>query len=91
MGATLNKQSLQTNSCMPDAGIWYHMNQFYSEQELSVAYTWVSTAATLAQVCAPYTLAFDICRNLHHDSGLTAAKRHFWQGNAKLRRADPAI
>ena len=26
------------------------MNQFYSERELSVAYTWVSSAATLAQV-----------------------------------------
>ena len=32
------------------AGIWYHMNQFYSDRDLSVSYTWVSTASVLAQV-----------------------------------------
>ena len=31
-------------------GIWYHMNQFYSDRDLSVSYTWVSTASVLAQV-----------------------------------------
>ena len=35
------------------AGIWYHMNQFYSDRDLSVSYTWVSTASVLAQVLVP--------------------------------------
>lgn len=35
------------------AGIWYHMNQFYSDRDLSVSYTWVSTASVLAQVLLP--------------------------------------
>ena len=36
------------------AGIWYHMNQFYNDRDLSVSYTWVSTASVLAQArCLP--------------------------------------
>ena len=31
------------------AGIWYHMNQFYNDHDLSVAFVWVTTASMLTQ------------------------------------------
>ena len=47
---------------MMRAGIWYHMNQFYNDRDLSVSYTWVSTASVLAQArCLPLSCCIAHC------------------------------